>query len=63
MRILRRESLEEIPEGNTIVMSHGKKKSSDYDIIKSWPWFGGMPGRAARGIFALWVTLLVMLAV
>jgi len=44
-------------------MSHGKKKSSDYDIIKSWPWFGGMPGRAARGIFALWVTLLVMLAV
>jgi len=29
----------------------------------AWPWFGGMPGRAARKIFALWVTALVLLAV
>jgi len=44
-------------------MSDGKKRYSDDDVIKAWPWFGGMPGRAARGILALWVILLVIFAV
>jgi uncharacterized membrane protein YhaH (DUF805 family) len=44
-------------------MTDGRKRSSDDSVIKAWPWFGGMPGRAARGIFALWVILLVILAV
>lgn len=44
-------------------MTDGRKRSLDDDVVKAWPWFGGMPGRAARGIFALWVTLLVILAV
>ena len=44
-------------------MNVPKRKYSDDDVIKAWPWFGGMPGKAARGIFALWVTLLVIFAV
>ena len=44
-------------------MNGSKRKYSDDEVIKAWPWFGGTPGRAARGIFALWVTLLVIFAV
>lgn len=44
-------------------MSRQRTSRSDDDVIKAWPWFGGMPGRAARAIFALWVTLLTVFAV
>lgn len=44
------------------MMNPSKTRYSDDEVIKAWPWFGGMPGRAARGIFALWVVLLVTLA-
>jgi len=49
--------------GNATTINGGKKRSSDDDLIKAWPWFGGMPGKAVRGIFALWMTLLVIFAV
>ena len=40
-----------------------KRKHTDDKVIKAWPWFDGMPGKAARKIFAVWVTLLTVLAV
>ncbi len=44
-------------------MGTTRKRYSDDEVIKAWPWFGGTPGKAARRIFALWVTLLVLLVV
>lgn len=44
-------------------MEGTRRKYSDEDVIKAWPWFGGVPGRAARKIFGFWVALLVLLAV
>jgi uncharacterized membrane protein YhaH (DUF805 family) len=44
-------------------MSEKKKRYTDDEVIKAWPWFGGTPGRAARKIFALWVSTLVLLVV
>jgi uncharacterized membrane protein YhaH (DUF805 family) len=38
-------------------------KYADDEVIKAWPWFGGTPGKAARKIFAVWVTALVLLVV
>ena len=40
-------------QDSTIVMSGGKRRSSDDDVIRAWPWFGGMPGKGAGWIFAL----------
>ena len=37
------------------------KRYTDDEIINAWPWFGGMPGKAARKFFAIWVTALVLL--
>lgn len=42
-------------------MGGQKRKPTDDEIIKAWPWFGGTPGRAARKVFALWVVALVAL--
>ncbi len=44
-------------------MDGTRRKYSDDDVIKAWPWFGGAPGKAARTIFGFWVALLVLLAV
>jgi uncharacterized membrane protein YhaH (DUF805 family) len=40
-----------------------RRKCTDDEVIKAWPWFGGTPGKAARKIFAVWVTMLVLLVV
>lgn len=44
-------------------MNSRRKKYTDDEVINAWPWFGGMPGKAARKIFAIWVTALVLLVV
>jgi hypothetical protein len=44
-------------------MVPSKRKYNDDEVIKAWPWFGGTPGKAARKIFAIWVTALVLLVV
>jgi uncharacterized membrane protein YhaH (DUF805 family) len=48
-------------EINRGIPMDGKRKYSDDEVIKAWPWFGGTPGKAARKIFALWVLALVAL--
>lgn len=63
MRGLRGKSLEKSFENETVVMSDRRKRYSDDEVIKAWPWFGGTPGKAARKFFAIWVTSLVLLVV
>jgi uncharacterized membrane protein YhaH (DUF805 family) len=42
-------------------MEPKRKRYSDDEVIKAWPWFGGTPGKAARKVFAIWVMMLVLL--
>ncbi len=40
----------------------GRRTTVD-KFIEDWPWFGGKPGKAAMGIFAVWFVILCLLAV
>lgn len=45
------------------MLEHMRREGSRDDFLNDFPWIGGTPGRRAMKFTAIWVTLLVVLAV
>ncbi len=45
------------------MLQHMQRAQGKDDFLNDFPWVGGTPGRRAKAFTAIWVTLLVVLAV
>jgi hypothetical protein len=45
------------------MLEHMRREGGKDDFLNDFPWIGGKPGRRAVKFTAIWVTLLVVLAV